>query len=72
MTNDLNKKNDLQAGKQTQVVSINSANMKNKLTFALMYANYNFNIFPCKPNSKIPAVPGWKEAATCDLDTIQA
>jgi len=72
MNNDLNKKNDLQAGKQTQVVPINSANMKNKLTFALMYAKYNFNIFPCKPNTKIPAVSGWKEAATCDLDAIQA
>ena len=72
MNNHLHKKNDLQAGKQTQAVPINSANMQNKLAFALMYANNNFNIFPCKPNSKNPAISGWKELATCDLDVIQA
>lgn len=72
MNNVLNKKNDLEAGKQTQVVTNNTANIQSKLTLALMYAKNNFNIFPCKPNSKIPAISGWKEVATCDFDTIKA
>src|SRR6056300_722925 len=71
MNNILRKKNDLTAGKQRKVVPNNTANIQSKLTFALMYANNNFNKFPCKPNSKIPAISGWKEAATCDLDAIQ-
>jgi hypothetical protein len=64
MNNVLNKKNDLEAGKQRQVVPNNIANIQSKLTFALMYAKNNFNIFPCKPNSKIPAISGWKEVGT--------
>jgi hypothetical protein len=64
-------KNDLQAGKQSQVISNNINNKSDKLTFAKMYAKYNFTIFPCKVNSKKPAITKWQEAATNELATIE-
>ena len=68
MSNILRKKSDLQATKQEQV-DLN--NIANKLAFAKMYAKHNFSIFPCKVNSKKPAISKWQEAATSELATIE-
>jgi hypothetical protein len=29
-----------------------------------------FTLFPCRPRSKHPAIPGWPDAATCDMSRI--
>ena len=72
MSNILRKKNDLPAGQQSQVISNTTANISDKLSFARMYAKHNFSIFPCKVNSKTPAIKGWKDAATSEREVIQA
>lgn len=52
-----------------------AVNQQNKnyvnLTEALLYGSIGFAVLPCRPESKMPLVK-WQDAATSDLDQIQA
>ncbi|MGL6225343.1 MAG: bifunctional DNA primase/polymerase, partial [Thermoguttaceae bacterium] len=41
------------------------------LDLVLHHANLGYSVFPLIPNSKNPAISGWKEAATTDEQTIR-
>ena len=39
---------------------------------ALALAARGFPVFPCRPNTKVPAAKGWQRAATTDTHRIVA
>lgn len=45
--------------------------MESTLECALNLVNRGFFVFPCKPNSKVPAHVGWQEEATNDPEAVK-
>lgn len=53
-----------------KVEAMHTTSNNNSLSFIVSVAEGGYPVFPLKPNSKEPAISGWKEAATTDIEQI--